>query len=327
VSPSAVAPQPPPLEASEAEALDAYSRAVVAVADRVGPSVASLRVMRRVRGGQVPSGAGSAVALTPDGFLLTSAHVVGRARGGRATFDDGREERFEVVGRDPLSDLAVLRAEGSALEAASLGTAERLRVGQLVVAIGNPHGLGGSVTAGVVSALGRSLPARTRRGGRIIDNVIQTDAALNPGSSGGALADSRGRVIGINTAVAGVGLGLAVPINDATQRVISELMRDGRVRRAYIGVAGGPRPVPPQARAAAGTATCIEVVEVVAGSPADHAGLRPEDLILAVNGAATARVEDLQRLMVADLIGVPVDVRVLRAGRPLELELVPTELD
>jgi S1-C subfamily serine protease len=327
VSPSAVAPQPPPLEASEAEALDAYSRAVVAVADRVGPSVASLRVMRRVRGGQVPSGAGSAVALTPDGFLLTSAHVVGRARGGRATFDDGREERFEVVGRDPLSDLAVLRAEGSALEAASLGTAERLRVGQLVVAIGNPHGLGGSVTAGVVSALGRSLPARTRRGGRIIDNVIQTDAALNPGSSGGALADSRGRVIGINTAVAGVGLGLAVPINDATQRVISELMRDGRVRRAYIGVAGGPRPVPPQARAAAGTATCIEVVEVVAGSPADHAGLRPEDLILAVNGTATARVEDLQRLMVADLIGVPVDVRVLRAGRPLELELVPTELD
>jgi S1-C subfamily serine protease len=324
---SAAVAQPPPLDAEEAEALDAYSRAVVAVAERVGPSVASLRVMRRVRGGQVPTGAGSAVALTPDGFLLTSAHVVGRARGGRATFDDGREERFEIVGRDVLSDLAVLRAEGPALEAAALGTADRLRVGQLVVAIGNPHGLGGSVTAGVISALGRSLPARTRRGGRIIDNVIQTDAALNPGSSGGALADSRGRVIGINTAVAGVGLGLAVPINEATQRVISELMREGRVRRAYIGVAGGPRPVPPQARAAAGTATCIEVVEVVTGSPADRAGLRPEDLILAVNGATTARVEDLQRLMVADLIGVPVAVRLLRAARPLELELVPTELD
>jgi S1-C subfamily serine protease len=273
---SAVVSQPPPLDQSEAEALDAYSRAVVAVAERVGPSVASLRIMRRVRGGQVPSGAGSAVALTPDGFLLTSAHVVGRStRSGRATFADGREERFEVVGRDPLSDLALLRAEGQSLEAAALGTAERLRVGQLVVAIGNPHGLGGSVTAGVVSALGRSLPARTRRGGRIIDNVIQTDAALNPGSSGGALADSRGRVIGINTAVAGVGLGLAVPINDTTQRVISELMRDGRVRRAYIGVAGGPRPVPPHARAAAGTSTCIEVVEVVSGSPADRAGLRP----------------------------------------------------
>src|ERR671914_529064 len=247
----ALAPQSPPLDAAEAEALDAYSRAVVAVAERVGPSVASLRVMRRVRGGQVPSGAGSAVAIAPDGFLLTSAHVVGRsARGGRATFADGRDERFEVIGRDPLSDLAVLRAEGQPLDAATLGQAERLRVGQLVVAIGNPHGLGGSVTAGVVSALGRSLPARTRRGGRIIGNVIQTDAALNPGSSGGALADSRGRVIGINTAVAGVGLGLAVPINHATQPVISQLIRHGRERRAYLGIAGGPRPVPPQARAA-----------------------------------------------------------------------------
>jgi S1-C subfamily serine protease len=325
---SAVAAGEPPLEQSEAEALDAYSRAVVAVAERVGPSVASVRVMRRVRGGQVPAGDGSAVALTPDGFLLTSAHVVGRsARAGRVTFADGGDDRFEIVGRDPLSDLAVLRVQGGTLAAATLGSADRLRVGQLVVAIGNPHGLGGSVTAGVISALGRSLPARTRRGGRIIDNVIQTDAALNPGSSGGALADSRGRVVGINTAVAGVGLGLAVPMNDSTQRVISELMRDGRVRRAYLGVAGGPRPVPPQARAAAEAATCVEVVEVVSGSPADRAGIRPEDLILAVNGAPTARVEDLQRLMVADLIGVPVSVRLLRAGRPLQLELVPAELD
>jgi S1-C subfamily serine protease len=323
---TAVAAQPP-LERSEAEALDAYSRAVVAVAERVGPSVPSLRVMRRVRGGQVPSGAGSAVALTPDGFLLTSAHVVGRAAGGRATFADGREERFEVIGRDPLSDLAVLRTDGGEIDAATLGSAESLRVGQLVVAIGNPHGLGGSVTAGVISALGRSLPARTRRGGRIIDNVIQTDAALNPGSSGGALADSRGRVVGINTAVAGVGLGLAVSINDSTQRVVAELMRDGRVRRAYIGVAGGPRPVPPQARAEAGLSTCIEVVEVVPGSPADRAGIRPEDLILAVNGAPTARVEDLQRLMVAELIGTRLEVRLLRAGRPVKLDLVPDELD
>jgi S1-C subfamily serine protease len=326
---SSVAEQPPPpVEPSDAEALDAYSRAVVAVAERVGPSVGSLRVMRRVRGGQVPAGAGSAVVLTPDGYLLTSAHVVGRsARAGRVTFDDGHDERFEVIGRDPLSDLAVLRAEGDALIPAELGLADRLRVGQLVVAIGNPHGLGGSVTAGVISALGRSLPARTRRGGRIIDNVIQTDAALNPGSSGGALADSRGCVVGVSTAVAGVGLGLAVPINDATQRVIAELMRDGRVRRAYLGIAGGPRPVPPQARATAGTATCVEVVEVVTGSPADRAGIRPEDLILAVNGTSIARVEDLQRLMVAELIGVPVEVRVLRAGRLLELELVPSELD
>ena len=178
---SAVAEVPPPVDPAEAEALDAYSRAVIAVAEQLGPSVASLRVMRRVRGGQVPSGDGSAVALTPDGFLLTNAHVVGRsASGGRATFPDGHESAFEVVGRDPLSDLAVLRAAGESLVPATLGDAERLRVGQLVVAIGNPHGLGGSVTAGVVSALGRSLPTRSRRAGRMIDNVIQTDAALNP---------------------------------------------------------------------------------------------------------------------------------------------------
>ena len=318
----------PPVDREEAEALDAYSRAVVAVAEAVGPSVVSLRVMRRVRGGQVPSGAGSAVALTPDGFLLTSAHVVGRsARGGRASFADGRDERFEVVGRDPLSDLAVLRVDGAALAPAMLGDAESLRVGQLVVAIGNPNGLGGSVTAGVVSGLGRSLPARSRRAGRIIDSVIQTDAALNPGSSGGALADSRGRVVGVNTAVAGVGLGLAVPVNRFTERVIAALMREGRVRRAHLGIAGGPRPVPPQARAAADAGAGVEVVEVMTGSPAERAGIRPEDLILAVNGTATERVEDLQRLMVAELIGVAVSVKLLRAGRVTDVKLVPAELD
>ena len=312
---------------AEAEALDAYSRTVVSVAERLTPSVASLRVMRRTRGGQVPAGAGSAVALTPDGFLLTSAHVVGASTNrGRATFNDGRDERFEVLGRDPLSDLAVLRTTDG-LSPAELGDAEELRVGQLVVAIGNPHGLGGSVTAGVVSHLGRSLPARSRRAGRIIDNVIQTDAALNPGSSGGALADNRGRVVGINTAVAGVGLGLAVPINENTLRVIGALMREGHVRRAYLGIAGGPRPLPPQARTTEGATSCIEVVEVVSGSPADRAGIRPEDMILAVNGTPTGRVEDLQRLMVAELIGSPVTVRILRAGRPLELELVPAELE
>jgi S1-C subfamily serine protease len=316
-----------PPSPAETEALDAYSRAVMAVADRLAPSVASLRVMRRTRGGQLPAGAGSAVVLTPDGFLLTSAHVVGRSDSrGRATFADGSEQRFEVVGRDPLSDLALLRSEGEGLVAAELGDAERLRVGQLVVAIGNPHGLGGSVTAGVVSALGRSLPARSRRAGRIIDNVIQTDAALNPGNSGGALADSRGRVVGINTAVAGVGLGLAVPMNEATQRVIAGLMSDGRVRRAYLGIAGGPRPVPPQARAATGSTTCVEVVEVVEGGPAGRAGIRPEDLILSVGETRIERVEDLQRLMVADLIGTVVTVRLLRAGRLMELELEPAEL-
>ncbi len=305
------------------EALDAYSRVVTRVAETVAPSVANLRLSARGR----VAGGGSGVVITPDGFLLTSAHVVGRSdTRGRATFGDGREERFDVVGRDPLSDLALLRSEGGGLIPAELGDAEQLRVGQLVVAIGNPHGLGGSVTAGVVSALGRSLPARSRRAGRIIDHVIQTDAALNPGSSGGGLADSRGRVVGINTAVAGVGLGLAVPINAATQRVIAGLMSDGRVRRAYLGIAGGPRPVPPQARATTGSTTCVEVVEVVEGGPAARAGIRPEDLILSVNGTRTERVEDLQHLMVADLIGTPVSVRLLRAGRLVELELEPAEL-
>ena len=328
MSPASVS-EPPLADPSDTEALDAYSRAVIAVAERLSPSVASLRVMRRTRAGSVPTGAGSAVALTPDGFLLTSAHVVGRSTArGRATFADGREERFDVIGRDPLSDLALLRAEGGSLTPAELGDAERLKVGQLVVAIGNPNGLGGSVTAGVVSALGRSLPARSRRTQRIIDNVIQTDAALNPGNSGGALADSRGRVVGINTAVAGVGLGLAVPMNESTQRVIAALMAHGHVRRAYLGIAGGPRPVPPAARSATGDGgTCIEVVEVVEGSPAARAGLRAEDLILAVNGTRTERVEDLQRLMVADLIGVPVNVRLLRAGRRHDVELVPGELN
>src|SRR3954465_6643196 len=234
------------LERREAEALDAYSRTVVAVAEQVAPSVANLRVTRRTRRGRMPVGGGRAVVLTPDGFLLTSAHVVaGRGSGGRAAFTDGREFDFEVVGADPFSDLAGRRADARALTAATLGDAERLRVGQLVVAIGNPNGFAGSVTAGVVSALGRSLPARSRAGTRIIDNVIQTDAALNPGNSGGALVTGRGEVVGVNTAVAGVGLGLAVPINTATRRIVGALMTDGRVRRSWLRPPGGPPPPPP----------------------------------------------------------------------------------
>ncbi len=310
----------------DAEALDAYSRTVVHVAERLGPSVANLRTLRRTRRGQMPAGAGSGVALTPDGFLLSSAHVVAGAERGRAAFIDGRELRFAVVGRDPLSDLAVLRAEADDLSPAELGDAERLRVGQLVVAIGNPNGFAGSVTAGVVSALGRSLPSRAGRAVRIIDNVVQTDAALNPGNSGGALVDSTGRVVGVNTAVAGVGLGLAVPINAATRRVIGALMSEGRVRRAYLGIAGGSRPVPPRARGDARVDTCVEVVEVVGGSPADEAGVRPEDMILEVAGSPVTGVDDLQRLMVGELIGVPVALRLLRGGDVRDLTLVPAEL-
>lgn len=321
------APSRPP-ELPDAEAFDAYSRTVSGVAERLSPAVASLRVMRRTRRGRVPVGAGSGVVLTSDGFILTSAHVVGGSdRSGRAAFTDGRELQYEVIGRDPFSDLAVIRTEDGDLEPAELGDADRLRVGQLVVAIGNPHGFAGSVTAGVVSALGRALPARTRRGARIIDNVVQTDAALNPGNSGGALADGLGRVVGVNTAVAGVGLGLAVPINDATRRIIGSLMSKGRVRRAYLGIAGGPRPLPPRAQQQWGDRQAVEVVEVVGDSPADRAGVREGDLIAEIDGTAVADAADLQRLMVAELIGATVTAAVWRAEGPTELQIVPAELE
>jgi S1-C subfamily serine protease len=313
---------------TENEALDAYSRVVTTVAERLAPSVANLRITRRTRNGRVPSGGGSAVVLTPDGFLLSNAHVVaGRGAGGRAAFVDGRELGFEVVGRDELSDLALLRADARDLTAATLGDAERLRVGQLVVAIGNPHGFAGSVTAGVISALGRSLPARLGRQTRIIDNVIQTDAALNPGNSGGALVNGTGEVIGINTAVAGIGLGLAVPINAATRAIVGQLMSDGRVRRAYLGIAGGPRPLPPRARARRkGMTAAVEVVEVVPDSPAARGGLRAEDLIVAIGGEPTPSVDVVQRLMVADRIGLTLDVDVVRDGRDVTLSVTPVEM-
>ena len=313
---------------SDDEALDAYSQAVTTVAERLSPSVANLRISRRVRGGRVLDGGGSGVVITPDGFTLTSAHVVARTEGrGRASFVDGRELEFEVVGSDPLSDLAVLRVDARDLAPAELGDAERLRVGQLVVAIGNPHGFTGSVTAGVVSALGRSLPTRSGANVRVVDNVIQTDAALNPGNSGGALADGRGRVVGINTAVAGVGLGLAVPINAATRRIIGALMSEGRFRRAYLGIAGGPRPLPPKLARELGRKSGIEVVEVVEGGPAARAGLRPEDLIVELDGSPIEGMDELQRVVVSELIGRAVRAKVVREGREHELDLVPAELD
>jgi S1-C subfamily serine protease len=321
-------PSSPDVLPGEDEALDAYSRAVTGVAERLAPSVGNLRVSRRVRGGRRLDGGGSSVVITPDGFMLTSAHVVARTDGtGRASFVDGRELDFEVVGADALSDLAVLRAEARDLPPAELGDAEQLRVGQLVVAIGNPHGFAGSVTAGVVSALGRSLPTRSGANMRVVDNVIQTDAALNPGNSGGALADGRGRVVGINTAVAGIGLGLAVPINSATRRIVAALMTEGRFRRAYLGIAGGPRPLPPRLKRELGQESGVEVVQIVDGSPAARAGLRPEDLIIAIDGNPITSVDELHKLMVGDVIGRSLRLGLVREGRRLELALVPDELD
>jgi len=320
------APLTPAERLPDADAFDAYSRTVSGVAERLTPSVAHLAVMRRTRRGRA-EGAGSSVAISSDGFMLTSAHVVAGGNRVSASFSDGREVGAEVIGADPLSDLAVVRADARDLEPAQLGDADELRVGQLVVAIGSPMGLAGTVTAGVVSALGRSLPTRSGSAGRLVENVIQTDAALNPGNSGGALADGLSRVVGVNTAVAGIGLGLAVPINDATRKIISSLMKEGRVRRAYIGIVGGSRPLPPKIAKRLERQKGIEVVEVVSGSPAARAGLRPEDLIVEVDGEAMGDVGDLQRLMVAERIGHGVEVHVVRDAASLKLGLIPRELE
>jgi S1-C subfamily serine protease len=309
------------------EALDAYSRVVTRVAEVLLPSVASLRVGT----GGWAKGSGSAVAVSEDGFLVTSAHVVAGAAGGTAAFGDGRELPYEVTGIDRLSDLAVVRIAGRGLEPARLGDADRLRVGQLVVAVGNPLGFAGSVSAGVVSALGRSLAAQSGRHARLVENVIQTDAALHPGNSGGALADSTAAVVGINTAVVGPGigqgLGLAVPVNGVTLGIVGALMAGQRVRRAWLGIGGGSRPLPPRAARGSGLTSGLEVTSVVAGSPAARAGIRPEDLILTIDGVAVTAIGELQRLLSAERIGKPVRIALVRNGQPVETEAVPSELD
>ncbi len=311
--------------AVEREALDAYSATVTAVAERVLPSVASLRIRRSARYGD--GGAGSGVVITPDGYLVTSAHVVAEARHATASFIDGTEYDLDVVGADPLSDLAIARARAATLQAIEVGDAESLRVGQLVVAIGNPMGFSGSVTSGVVSGLGRSLATADGNGRRrFVEDVIQTDAALNPGNSGGALADWRARLVGVNTAVAGMGLGLAVPINATTQVILSALMRAGRVRRAFLGIAGGNRPLPPALVAKIGRKAGVEVQEVVSGSPAAHAGLRSGDIIVEVEGTGVSKAGDLQRMMVEARIGAKLPVGVVRGDSVVTVEVIPTEL-
>jgi S1-C subfamily serine protease len=250
--------------------------------------------------------------------------VVERTQVGRASFSDGRTFEFATVGRDPLSDLAVIKlAQASDLASIELGNADQLKVGQLVVAVGNPMGFAGTITSGVVSALGRSLQANQ---GRIIENVVQTDAALNPGNSGGALVDWQGKLVGINTALAGFGLGLAVPINATTLQIISQLLHSGKFKRAYLGVAAVSRPLPPPLISRTGQSQAVEVQGVAQQSPADLAGLRTEDIILAVGDTKVEDAGDLQRLMVSELIGRKISLKILRRGRVVEVAVKLVEL-
>lgn len=304
--------------ASDADVLDAYSNAVIHVAETVLPSVASLLVTTS-RG----RGSGSASIITTQGHLLTSAHVVEGADAVTAVLADGSEVNAKVVGRDALSDLAVLKSDGDLPAPVELGDAGKLRVGQLVVALGSPYGLAGSVTAGIVSALGRSLPTQS---GRVIDEVIQSDAALNPGNSGGVLADSHGRMVGVNTAVAGVGLGLAVPVNDTTRGIIRTLMRTGRVRRAWLGIAGVQVPLAPPVAAKVGSPTGLQVAGVSPNSPASDAGLHRGDIMVELDGQPVVTTTAVQRLMVEDAIDRRIEITVWRNGALVDVIAVPREL-
>lgn len=308
------------------EALDSYSETVIRVARTVTPHVAAIEMTGNRRNGRFRVGAGSAVLFTEDGFLLTNAHVVAGTQKGRAVFADGSSTDIELVGADPLSDLAVVRGRSPHVPPAEFGDAESLRVGQLVIAVGNPLGLSGSVTAGVVSGLGRAIPVWAGRNRRVIEDVIQTDAALNAGSSGGALADARSRIVGINTAVAGAGLGLAVPINKTTRRIISALLADGRVRRAYLGIVSTPIRLGPSMVVRTGQRNGLRVVEVLAGSPAEKAGVQVGDVLLRAGSRPVSNAESLQKLLFADAIGVPMTIVVLRDGHELEIAAVPAEM-
>jgi S1-C subfamily serine protease len=300
-------------------ALDAYSTTVIGVAEAVLPAVASVSV-RTSRG----AGLGSASVIGADGLMLISAHVVAGARRVSVSFPDGRESDADVVGSDALSDIAILRATGATPEPLVLGDAAGLRVGQLVVALGNPHGLAGSVTAGIVSALGRSLPTQA---GRVVDEVIQTDAALNPGNSGGVLADGSARMVGVNTAVAGFGLGLAVPINATTREIIDTLARVGRVRRAWLGVAGVQVALPPDVAARVGSPTGMQVGTVIPASPADLAGIHRGDIVVELDGSRIVSSTAVQRLMVENAIGRSIEMTVWRNGALVDVFVLPRELE
>ena len=301
---------------NDVELLDAYSRAVVAAVETAGPAVVRIEAGR---------GSGSGVVFTPDGFVLTNHHVVEHGGAIRVTLPDGRESGGSLIGRDADTDLAVLRVAGSPLPWARFGDSRQVRVGQVAVAIGNPYGFQHSVTAGVVSAVGRSLRAQSRR---LIEDVIQTDAALNPGNSGGPLVTTAGEVIGINTAMLAPAQGLCFAIASNTAWwVASRLMRDGRIRRSYIGIVGNQIPIPRVlARAnhlAVGSG--VRVASVAAASPAETAGFKEADIVLGFNGHPVGGIDDLHRLLTEDHIGVPCAAIVLRAGERRRLTVVPSE--
>lgn len=322
---------PPNVESDpEVAALDGYSRVVTSVARRLLPSVAALTTGHQGRRGEWREGSGSAVVISGDGFMITSAHVVEGSDRGGAAFVDGWETGFDVVGRDRLSDLAVLKIDDGQAPTAELGDASRLEIGQLVVAVGNPLGFSGTVTAGVVSALGRSIAASSHSHTRLVENVIQTDAALHPGNSGGALADAHARVVGVNTAVVGPtigqGLGLAVPIDETTKSIIAGLIQNGSIRRAYLGVAGGTRPLPPRIARDLHHEQGIEVVEVVDGSPAQTAGIRPGDILITCDGETLREAKDLQALMTGDRVGTTTEIILIRGGSLLTITTSLVEL-
>jgi S1-C subfamily serine protease len=317
------------LEERDEALLDAYSRAVIGVVEKVGPAVVSIGVQKPVRsrrGGGTQAGSGSGMIVAPDGYVLTNSHVVEGAHEIEVSLTDGSTLRAERVGADPATDLALVRAGASGLPVVELGDSDALRVGQLVIAIGNPLGFQSTVSTGVVSALGRALRGQS---GRLIENVIQTDVALNPGNSGGPLVDSRGRVVGVNTAIISMaqGLSFAVPVNTA-KWVMGELFTRGRVRRAYLGLSGQVRPLGRRAQRRFGltTASAVEAIAVEDDGPAQRAGLRVGDRIVALDGQAVATVDDIHRLLAGQPPGARLSLTVLRDGERRELEIVSGEI-
>ncbi|HEY7365485.1 MAG TPA: trypsin-like peptidase domain-containing protein [Methylomirabilota bacterium] len=311
---------------NEAEVLDAYSRAVVSVVEQVGPAVVSIAAGSGAAPGRGERmGAGSGVLITPDGYVLTNSHVVHAAGRLEVTLTDGRTLGATMVGDDPATDLAVIRVSASGLPIATLGQSATLRVGQLVIAIGNPLGFQSTVSAGVVSALGRSLRGAA---GRLIENMIQTDVALNPGNSGGPLVDSQGRVVGINTAIIALaqGIAFAIPV-DTARWVVSDLLTRGRVRRAYLGLTGRTRPLDRRLARLVGLAqdTAVEIVAVEAASPAAQAGLREGDLIVSLDDGPVTRIDDLHRALAVHAVGASIALRIVRAGAPLTVAVTPVE--